>query len=77
MKIERIFDSLQRITELWKRLALTRPNTSEYAALMDQIRALSEEYTALIDEPKIPKDQNEKGLRHCQRVRSKSVAGQG
>lgn len=52
--MERIFDSLQRITELWKKLALTKPNTGEYAALMDQIRVLSEEYRALIEVPKNP-----------------------
>lgn len=53
-EMERIFDSLQRITELWKKLALTKPNTSEYDALMAQIRVLSEEYRALIEVPKNP-----------------------
>ena len=53
-KMERIYDSLQRITQLWKKLELTKPNTSEYEAIMDQIRVLSEEYKALIDAPKNP-----------------------
>lgn len=52
--MERIYDSLQRITQLWKKLELTKQNTSEYDALMDQIRVLSEEYNALIDAPKKP-----------------------
>jgi hypothetical protein len=52
--MERIYDSLQRITQLWKKLELTKPNSSEYDALMNQIRALSDEYTALIDAPKNP-----------------------
>jgi hypothetical protein len=52
--MERIYDRLQRITQLWKTLELTKPNTSEYEAIMDQIRALSEEYKALIDAPKNP-----------------------
>jgi len=52
--MERIFDSLQRITQLWKKLALTKPDTDEYAALMDEIRIRSEEYKALIDAPNNP-----------------------
>jgi hypothetical protein len=50
--MERIYDSLQRITQLWKKLELTKPNTNEYTAIMNQIRVLSKEYTALIDAPK-------------------------
>ena len=53
-KMERIYDHLQRITQLWKKLELTKPNTIEYESLMDQIRALSEEYNALIEAPKNP-----------------------
>jgi hypothetical protein len=52
--MERIYDRLDRILQLWKKLELTKPNTSEYVALMNQIRALSEEYRALIDAPKKP-----------------------
>jgi len=52
--MERIYDSLLCITELWKKLEVTKPNTSEYAAIMNQIRVLSEEYNALIDAPKNP-----------------------
>lgn len=52
--MERIYDSLQRIKQLWKKLELAKPNTSEYDAIMAQIRVLSEEYTALIDSPGNP-----------------------
>ena len=67
--MERVYDRLQRILQLWKKLELTKPNSSEYDAIMDQIRVLSQEYKALIDAPKNPQNQNEEGLRHCQRVR--------
>jgi hypothetical protein len=52
--MERIYDILQRITSLWKALELTKPGSSEYDAIMEQIHVLSEEYTALIDAPKNP-----------------------
>jgi hypothetical protein len=52
--MERIYDRLQRITQLWEKLELTKPNTTEYDAIMDQIRVLSNEYEALIDAPKNP-----------------------
>jgi hypothetical protein len=39
--MERIFDRLERIKSLWKELELTKPDTSEYDALMNQIRVLS------------------------------------
>jgi hypothetical protein len=54
--MERIYDTLQRIQSLWKELEQTKPGTSEYVALMNQIRALSDEYSALIDAPKKPRD---------------------
>ena len=53
-RMERIYDTLQRIQSLWKELELTKPNTKEYDALFNQIRALSDEYVALIDVPKKP-----------------------
>ena len=56
--MERIYDRLQRITQLWKKLELTKSNTSEYDAIMDQIRVLSEGYKALIDAPKNPAKSN-------------------
>jgi hypothetical protein len=52
--MERIYDTLQRIQSLWKKLERTKPDTSEYVALMNQIRASSNEYRALIDAPKKP-----------------------
>ncbi len=56
--MEGIYDRLQRILQLWKKLELTKPNTSEYVALMNQIRVLSEEYRARIDAPKKAKESN-------------------
>ena len=56
VKMERIFHTLQRIQSLWKELERTKPDTSEYVALMNQIRALSDEYRALIDVLKEPKE---------------------
>jgi hypothetical protein len=56
--MERIYDRLERIRQLWKQLELTKPNTGEYVELMNQIRVLSEEYRALIDAPKKPKESN-------------------
>jgi hypothetical protein len=53
--MERIYDRLQRILQLWKKLELTKPNTSEYVAIINQIRVLSDEYMALIDAPKKPR----------------------
>ncbi|GAC1641142.1 MAG: hypothetical protein NVS9B14_22780 [Candidatus Acidiferrum sp.] len=52
--MQRIYDALQRIHLLWKKLEETKPDTPEYAALMKQIRALSDEYRSLIDVPKKP-----------------------
>jgi hypothetical protein len=54
--MERIYDTLQRIQSLWIELERTKPDTSEYVALMNQIRALSDEYRALIDAPKKPRE---------------------
>jgi hypothetical protein len=56
--MERIYDRLERILRLWKKLELTKPNSSEYIELMNEIRVLSEEYKALIDAPKKPKESN-------------------
>jgi hypothetical protein len=54
--MERIYDTLQRIQSLWKKLEGTKPDTSEHVALMNQIRVLSDEYRALIDAPKKPRE---------------------
>jgi len=53
--MERIYDRLEHILQLWKTLELTKPNTTEHTALMNQIRVLSDEYRALIDSPKKPR----------------------
>ena len=55
-EMERIYVTLQRIQSLWKELEGTKPDTHEYEALMNQIRALSDEYRALIDAPKKPRE---------------------
>jgi hypothetical protein len=54
--MERIYDTLNRIQSLWKELERTKPDTSEYVALMNRIRALSDEYRALVDAPKKPRE---------------------
>jgi hypothetical protein len=54
--MERIYDILERILQLWKKLELAKPDTREYLALMNQIRVLSEEYRALIEAPKKPRE---------------------
>jgi len=56
--VERIYDILQRIQSLWKELEVTKLNSSEYVALLNQIRVLSDEYVALIDVPKSLLNQN-------------------
>jgi len=50
--MEKIYNILGRILQLWKKLELAKPNTREYVALMNEIRVLSEEYRALIEAPK-------------------------
>ncbi len=52
--MERIYEALEHIKSLWKELEQTKPDSSEYDALLNQIRALSNEYRALIDVPKKP-----------------------
>ena len=53
-QMDRIYDTLHRIRQLWEELEQTKPKTSEYEALMEKIRTLSDEYRALIDAPKKP-----------------------
>ena len=53
--MERVFDILQRIQQLWEELEQTKPKTREYEALIEKIRILSSEYLALIDTPKNPR----------------------
>jgi hypothetical protein len=50
--MDRVFDTLERIRTLWKQVEGLDPKTSEYEALVDQIRTLSDEYMALINAPK-------------------------
>jgi hypothetical protein len=50
--MDRVFDILERIQTLWKQVEGLDPKTSEYDALVEQIRTLSDEYLALIDAPK-------------------------
>jgi hypothetical protein len=53
--MDRIFDTLQRIQQLWIELERMKPKTREYEVLMERIRTLSAEYRALIDAPKKPR----------------------
>jgi hypothetical protein len=55
-EMERVYDILQRIQSMWKELELTKPDSSEYVALLNQIRVLSDEYQTLIDAPKKPRE---------------------
>jgi hypothetical protein len=50
--MERIYDRLEHILQLWKKLEVTKPDTPEYDAFMREIRILSNEYNQLIDAPK-------------------------
>jgi len=50
--MDRVFDILERIRILWTQTEGLDPKTSEYQALIKQIRTLSDEYLALIDVPK-------------------------
>src|ERR1700693_3489471 len=54
--MERVFDILQRIQQLWKELEQTKQKTREYEALMEKSRILSSEYLVLIDTPKNPRN---------------------
>lgn len=53
--MDRIFDILERIRTLWKQIEGLDPKSSQYEALIQQIRTLSDEYIALIDTPKSPR----------------------
>jgi hypothetical protein len=53
--MDEILDKLQRIRQLWKKQERLKIGTPEYEAVMQQIRALSVEYQALIDTPKKPR----------------------
>lgn len=46
------FDLVLRILQLWKELERTKPNTYEYNALVQKIRALSAAHQDLIDASK-------------------------
>jgi hypothetical protein len=46
--MERIYDRLEHVLQLWKKLEITKPDTTEHNAIMNQIRILSDEYKELI-----------------------------
>lgn len=50
-KMDTASEKLERIHQLWRELERMKPNTAESEALMEQIRALSAEYQALMDTP--------------------------
>lgn len=62
--MDRVFDTLERIRQLWNELERAKPNTAEYEALMEKIRLLSAQYQGLIDAPKKPRGSNEPGAGH-------------
>ena len=51
-QMDEILDKLQRIRQLWKKQERIKIGTAEHEAVMEQIRALSAEYQALIEHPK-------------------------
>jgi hypothetical protein len=46
--MDKAFEKLERIQQLYKEVEKTKPNTREYQALMAQISVLSAEFQALI-----------------------------
>jgi hypothetical protein len=46
--MERIYDRLEHVLQLWKKLEITKPDTTKHDAIMKQIRILSDEYKELI-----------------------------
>jgi hypothetical protein len=56
--MERVFEILDRIQELWKQIEGLDPKTSQYQALIKQIRTLSDEYMVLIDAPRPTRTSN-------------------
>jgi hypothetical protein len=54
--MERIYDRLEHILQLRKKLEITKPDTTEHDAIMKKIRILSDEYKELIDAPKKPRE---------------------
>jgi hypothetical protein len=53
--MDRVFDILERIRQLWIEQEKVKPNTREHEALIEKIRILSAEYQSLIDAPKNPR----------------------
>ena len=53
--MDRVFDILERIRQLWKEQEKMKPNTPEQETLLEKIRILSAEYQSLIDAPKNPR----------------------
>jgi hypothetical protein len=48
-EMDKVFEKLERIQQLWRELERMKPNTVEYDQLIEKIRVLSAEYTAFID----------------------------
>jgi len=46
--MERIYDRLEHVLQLWRKLEITKPDTTEHNAIMKQIRILSDEYKELV-----------------------------
>jgi hypothetical protein len=53
--MDKVFETLERIQQLWRELERLKPNTVEYERLIEKIRILSAEYVALIDVPRKPR----------------------
>jgi hypothetical protein len=46
--MERIYDRLEHVLQLWKKLEITKPDTTEHNAIMKQTRILSDQSKELI-----------------------------
>ena len=52
--MDRMYESLERIKALWRRLEKEPQGTAEYNALMTEIRNASDAYRALVETEKKP-----------------------
>jgi putative lipase involved disintegration of autophagic bodies len=46
--MERIYDRLEHVLQLWKKLEITKPDTTDHNAIIKQIRIPSDKYKELI-----------------------------
>ena len=54
-KMDEVLSKLQRIQQLWTEAKGMKPSDPEYKTIVEKIRVLSDEYKALIEPSKTPK----------------------